>query len=101
MWLEQFPEVPRLTDSMLKVPGTLALTRPCKLSIHISLESLSLFVVAGRTDRCSSYTDGGIIREGVQGESPEGDYSTGVRLQSLDPNELRILTFFSAAAPVT
>ena len=32
------------------------------------------------TDVFCSYADGGIVREGVQGESAEGIYSTGVRI---------------------
>jgi hypothetical protein len=32
------------------------------------------------TDIFCSYADGGIVREGIQGESAEGTYSTGVRI---------------------
>lgn len=31
------------------------------------------------------YADGGIVREGVQGESAAGDYSTGVSLTCSSP----------------
>jgi hypothetical protein len=33
----------------------------------------------------SSYTDGGIIREGVQGQSADGEFSTGVSPTQISP----------------